>query len=327
VVVAVSARREAERQRAEAEGQIEFMLTDLRTKLEGVGRLDIMQAVNQQALRYYGAQGELGGLPAESLERRARILHAIGTDYERAEDLPAALVAFREAHRVTAEQLERDPRNPDRIFAHAQSEFYVGDAALGRLDYPAALRAFENYKRLAEQLIRINPANPDWIKEVAYANGSLCTVQREGFRALNAALASCVGALQRMDQAARMSGEPRSYSRSLANRHAELADTLWRAGHRREALAQRYLQLALVRADFQAAPADMEIRVKYVRALRGVANLEANLGQTAVAARRMQQALEGMTDLAAHDPTRRELLTERNAIGAELAEIREGRRH
>ena len=36
-LIALNARREAERQRAEAEGQIEFMLTDLRTRLKGVG--------------------------------------------------------------------------------------------------------------------------------------------------------------------------------------------------------------------------------------------------------------------------------------------------
>ena len=53
---ALDARREAERQRAEAEGQIEFMLTDLRERLRGVGRLDIMTAVNRRALAYYDRQ-------------------------------------------------------------------------------------------------------------------------------------------------------------------------------------------------------------------------------------------------------------------------------
>lgn len=39
---AIAARAEAERQRSEAEGLVEFMLTDLREKLRGVGRLDVM---------------------------------------------------------------------------------------------------------------------------------------------------------------------------------------------------------------------------------------------------------------------------------------------
>jgi hypothetical protein len=76
---ALQQRAEAERQRAEAEGLIEFMLTDLRTRLKGVGRLDVLTAVSERALDYYADQ-ELRRLPADSLERRARILHAIGED-------------------------------------------------------------------------------------------------------------------------------------------------------------------------------------------------------------------------------------------------------
>src|SRR5688572_538119 len=53
-LVAISARREAERQRAEAEGLVEFMLTDLRERLRAVGSLDAMGAVNDRALAYYG---------------------------------------------------------------------------------------------------------------------------------------------------------------------------------------------------------------------------------------------------------------------------------
>ena len=81
LVAAVRARAEAERQQAEAEGLIEFMLTDLRGRLKGVGRLDVMNAVNARAMDYYSDQS-LAALPDQSLERRARILHAMGEDDE-----------------------------------------------------------------------------------------------------------------------------------------------------------------------------------------------------------------------------------------------------
>src|SRR5690606_36295720 len=54
LVFAINARDEAEQQRQEAEGLIEFMLTDLRTRLQGVGRLDVLESVNERALAYYG---------------------------------------------------------------------------------------------------------------------------------------------------------------------------------------------------------------------------------------------------------------------------------
>jgi hypothetical protein len=118
---ALSARAEAERQRSQAEGLVEFMLTDLREKLKGVGRIDVHSTVNERALAYYAAQGRLENLAADSVERRARVLHAMGEDYQRSGNYGEALGRFREAHAATAALLERRPQDPDAIFAHGQS--------------------------------------------------------------------------------------------------------------------------------------------------------------------------------------------------------------
>ncbi|WP_262423299.1 hypothetical protein [Brevundimonas denitrificans] len=129
--MAIEARREAERQRAEAEGMVEFMLTDLRDTLEGVGRLDALDAVNTRALEYYEAQ-DIGRLPPDSLERRARVLLAIGTDLQTRGDLDQAMQHFEEARRTTAALLAADSDNPARMWAHAQSEQAVGVVASTR---------------------------------------------------------------------------------------------------------------------------------------------------------------------------------------------------
>ena len=63
-IFALNARAEADRQRNEAEGLVEFMLTDLRDRLKGVGRLDIMAAVNERTLHYYADQ-DISSLPPE----------------------------------------------------------------------------------------------------------------------------------------------------------------------------------------------------------------------------------------------------------------------
>ncbi|WP_373490578.1 TIR domain-containing protein, partial [Parasphingorhabdus sp.] len=118
-IFAIQSRDEAQRQQAEAEGLVEYMLTDLRAGLKGVGRLDVMTDVNERAMDYYEGQGDLSDMPAESLERRARIFHAWGEDDEKRGDMDEALEKFTKAHRVTETLLNRDPDNPDRIFAHA----------------------------------------------------------------------------------------------------------------------------------------------------------------------------------------------------------------
>jgi serine/threonine protein kinase len=56
--------RESRRQRDQAEGLIEFMLGDLRRKLDPAGRLDILDALGERTLAYY--QGH-GAIDADSL--------------------------------------------------------------------------------------------------------------------------------------------------------------------------------------------------------------------------------------------------------------------
>ena len=71
---AMQATEEAVQQRSAAEDLVEFMLSDLRQRLEPVGRLDVLDAVGEKALSYYDAQ-EQAGLDADSLGRRARARH------------------------------------------------------------------------------------------------------------------------------------------------------------------------------------------------------------------------------------------------------------
>jgi hypothetical protein len=122
--VALQQAYEARAQRAQAEGLLEFMLGDLRKRLQPVGRLDALDAVGERALAYYAAQ-DAADLDAESLGRRARALHLIGEIAERRGQLAAAEQRFTEAARSTAERLARAPDDGERLFDHAQSEYWV----------------------------------------------------------------------------------------------------------------------------------------------------------------------------------------------------------
>lgn len=149
--LAIQARNEAARQRVEAEGLVEYMLTDLREKLKGVGRLEVMDGVNQRAMTYYQAQGDLSRLPADSLERRARLLQAMGEDHEKIGNLDAALAKFSEAHRTTRALLSKEPNSAARLLAHAQSEYWVGLVQQKKGAANAALKAYRRYAELAEK--------------------------------------------------------------------------------------------------------------------------------------------------------------------------------
>lgn len=169
---AVEARKEAEFQRNEADGLVEFMLTDLRAKLEPVGRLDALDVVGTRALDYYAKQ-KLANLDADALGRRARALLLVGELSNLRGDSKEALAAFTQAAASTAEQLARDPDNPQRIFDHAQSVFWVGYIAYNRGELKNAEAAYREYKRLADRLLAIDPKNPEWQLESSYAETNL----------------------------------------------------------------------------------------------------------------------------------------------------------
>ncbi|MBC7731670.1 MAG: serine/threonine protein kinase, partial [Bacteriovorax sp.] len=108
ISVALWEANEARQQRVQAEGLIEFMLSDLRKRLQPVGRLDVLDAVGVQALAYYAAQNA-GRPDADSLGRRARALHLIGETAELRGSLDDALRVFQRAADSTAELMARYP--------------------------------------------------------------------------------------------------------------------------------------------------------------------------------------------------------------------------
>lgn len=301
LILAVMARREAEQQRRQAEGLIEFMLTDLRTRLQGVGRLDVLGSVNDRALAYYGEQSDLSKLPVESLERRARVLHAMGEDDQKRGNNAAALAKFVEAHRTTAVLLAADPGDPLRIFAHAQSEFWIGYVDFARDHLEEALARFVAYRSLARRLTAIDPANLKYWRELGYAEGNICTIAiaRKGPAA---DLEACRSALATMERIARSQPRDATIQSDLANRHAWMADALRLGGRDRDALAEREKQTAIIDALLAQDPKNASYRQDWMLARFSMAALLRALGQNERADAMIAESRRVIDDLIASDP-------------------------
>jgi len=175
-VMAVRARNEAQHQRLQAEGLIEFMLGDLRKKLEPVGRLEVLDSVGEKALAYYGEQ-EAAGLDATALGHRSRAMHLIGEIRYLRGNPTEAQAAFEQAASTTEQLLAQSPKDGQRIFNHAQSVFWVGHAAWKRGDGKTAERWWQDYLLLAQRLVALDATNADWQTELAFAHMNLGTLQ------------------------------------------------------------------------------------------------------------------------------------------------------
>ncbi|MDF2639152.1 MAG: hypothetical protein K0R64_2136 [Novosphingobium lindaniclasticum] len=301
LIFALRAQKEAEHQRQQAEGLIEFMLTDLRQRLEGVGRLDVLQSVNEQALDYYADQSDLNALPADSLERRARILHAMGEDDHKRGDRAGAIAKFEEAHRVTATLLAADPRDPSRIFAHAQSEFWLGYVDFIGKRFDRALPRFLAYRALAEHLVRLVPENQAYWRELGYAQGNICTIAVT-LKGPEDQLGECGNALKTMQRVARMVPEDRSLDVDIANRHAWMADALRVQGRDVEALQERSRQAAIVQRLVTEDPKNATYQQDWMLARYSNAQLLYSLGEKSRAIQLREEARQDVARLIAGDP-------------------------
>ena len=299
-LITITARRDAEAQRGHAEGLVEFMLGDLRTRLEPEGRLATLDAVGKEALDYYAAQ-DPARLDADALARRARALLLIGEVYDQRGRLDDALAVFRQAVNSTAELLARDPSSPQRIFDHAQSQYWVGLIAWRRGENDVAESAFRSYMDLAERLVAHDPANPDWQAEVEYASSNLGTVLSGEGRLTEAAVyfEKALGVAKELARHA-----PNDIDRrvALAQAHAWVADMRSEEGRLQDAVTQREAEVAIYEDILSTDARNLEVKDGLMMAERELANLALMRGDTGLAVRQARRAADLADELTASDP-------------------------
>lgn len=305
--LALQARNEAARQRAAAEGLVEYMLTDLREKLKGVNRLDVLSSVNRRAMEHYRQQGDLTKLPADALQRRARILHAMGEDEERRGQLDRASEKFREAHRTTEALLSREPENPDRIFAHAQSEYWVGYAAWRKLDLVTTGKYWRGYLSLARRLAEAEPGTARSLMEMGYAHGNNCDLLMKDKKDIPTAIGHCRSAIGFVRRAYALDPANAKTGMDLANRLGWMADTLIDASEFDEAIAHREEEQRLIEGLLVRDPQNFQLQHRMAWPATGMGWAEYKRQNYNEAVRHLVRSLAMLDGLAIQFPDDRQL--------------------
>ncbi len=299
-LVAVTERDEARRERGQAERLIEFMISDLRDRLEPAGRLDILDAIGAKAQAYYAAENS-GGLDAGALGQRARVLHLLGDIQMRRGDLPAALVLFRQAAKSTGEVLQRRPNDPRAIYDHAQSVGYLGYVAYRSRDIATALAQLGAYQALARRLAALDPKNPDWQAQVEEADTNLGVVLLSEARAEEAAR-DFQDALTISQRLAAAPGAKRDWQWDESQSLAWLADTEVALGRLGPALGHRLAEGRIYAAMLAAAPRDNEAAVARAHNQAEIARIELAGGGVAAAALVLKDAASEIDRLMREAP-------------------------
>ncbi len=171
------ARDEAELRRGQAENLIGFMLGDLRSRLEPLGQLEMLDAVGAQAMQYFAELGDQGS--EEELLARAMALRQIGEVRFHQGQLEEALVAFRESRDIAAALHQDYPAQERYLFELGQAEFWVGYVGWEQGRLAAAGESMEIYMAHTRTLLERDPDKEEYRLELGYALSNLGAIARE----------------------------------------------------------------------------------------------------------------------------------------------------
>ncbi|WP_372915846.1 toll/interleukin-1 receptor domain-containing protein [Sandarakinorhabdus sp.] len=296
-----NARVAAEQQRVRAGALSNYMLDDLRGQLKRAGRLDLLTAVKQGVAASWRGQ-DLSGLSDADLQQRAKLLLAIAEDDESRGDLAAARAQAAEALRTTAQLIAKAPDDPSRIFAHAQSQYFVGMISWHGGDRAQAGRAFAAYRDLAARLLAIDRRKPEWWMEAGYADSNLGVLALRARLDAAAAQGHFLSALKAFSAADALRPGNRDTLFSLADTEAWLADTQRMAGAPAQALAARARQKAILDHLAATDPQDRQVTADLVSYELALARIAIEAGRPEAALPLLASGRGKAQALAANDP-------------------------
>lgn len=146
---AVIAQQAAVRRQKQAENLVRFMLGDLYDRLAQVGRLDIMEAVDDKAMAYFQSL-PTADVTDLALTQRVKALQEIGASRETEGELGKALETYRSASILAAKLLRRAPTDVMRQAAYANTLTWIGRVDWYQGKLPQAGEKF----RAASELLR-----------------------------------------------------------------------------------------------------------------------------------------------------------------------------
>ena len=298
-ITAIQARDEARDQRREAEGLVAFMLGDLKDKLEPIGRLDALDGVGSRVLAYYRGQ-DAAELSDEGLMQRSRALSLTAQVAYLRGDFNTAQKLYAEAREGTAEAIERDPDDPQRLFEHAQSAFYLAQMAANDGDLAGAERGFREYRSLGKRMTSLEPDNLQWRMEAQYSDVNLGVVLLR-LRRFEEAAARFASGLQTIQAVAALDRDKVDYQNSTAETLAWLADAQIARGNLPAAIEARRHQVAILSA-LANGTTSVQPRAKLIPAQQTLGRLLGAQGQAKPAEQLLTDAATAARQLLPSEP-------------------------
>ncbi|MEE8147499.1 MAG: protein kinase, partial [Longimicrobiales bacterium] len=315
------ARDVADARRAQAEELVDFMLGDLRAKLEPLGRLDVLDDVGEAAVGYFAAL-PVEEFSDEELLSRSRALYQIGQVRIQEGRATEAKVVLEESLRLVRSLSERDPGDLERLFELCQARYWVGYAAWEGGDLDAAEEQFEGYRVAAERLVALAPENAAYRLEVYFAHSNMGSLM-EARGDLEGAVEIYSWGVETIAALVQEHPDSVEWIGELAESHNLLGLAYRKQGRYRESLEEHQEELELKDRILEMAPEHAYWRLRNAIAHTFTGRLQlltGDLEDALVSYRRATSALDSMVAL---DPSNaewhREAASAYRGLGSTLA--------
>lgn len=298
--MAWQARNDAQRRLAGAERLVAFILGDLWTRLESVGRLDVLDAAGDELIAYLESL-KPRDLTDNLLASHAKALTQIGRTRTNQARYPAAARAFSMAYERAAALAARHPQDFGMLYERAQAEYWIGYVYWTRGDLGPATEWMTRYHESSVALLKLDPSSVSSRREYLSSQHNFSAfnldqnrfdLAREGFEQelaeLNQLLAEVPG--------------DRGILFSIADVVSYLGTLAERSGDYRAALGrfEDYSRRIEVLAD--GAPKDLRARDRLANAVAMEATVLEATGRWEEALAHRRRAGSLARALVAHDP-------------------------
>jgi tetratricopeptide (TPR) repeat protein len=300
-IAADQAAKRANLARNEAQKLINFMTVDLRDKLKPIGRLDLLDDVNQRVRSYYDRLARSDD-NTEIMIQRSVAMANYGDILQARGDLAGALKSLREGVYIQEQLVKRNPNNADWQRNLATSLEMIGDVLKLQGNIEGALEKYRASLPIREKIAQADPSNVqfqlDW-SVILERIGEVLNLQGD-----------VDGALENYEKSLpirqRIAVEDRNNSAlqlSLSQSYTGIGDMLGIQGHWDDAL--RYYQSALqIRQNLVAAsPGNARIKDDLSNCLAEIGYAFSSKGELKAALEAYRKSLAIIEALSAHDPT------------------------
>ena len=170
------AEQQAQQKRLAAENLLGFMVGDFADKLRGIGRMDLLDGISNQALEYFTQASELDSEHSLSFEARfqhAQTLEAIGEVAYSRNNIDEANQALLAAQVILNGLYQQQPDNLELLKTLGANGFWLGQIRYDAKDWIRAEVYFTDYYRYSENMLTLAPGDPVALMELSYALNSL----------------------------------------------------------------------------------------------------------------------------------------------------------